>query len=146
MLTTLMADMKNAMKNKEKDRLQALRNMISNIKAKQIDSGKTLTDDESVKLVQGMAKKLKDSIEQYKNGGREDLAENEQKELSVVESYLPDQLSEDELRKIVQITIDDSGAKSMADMKMIMPILMPKITGKGDGKLASNIVREILKG
>jgi len=146
MLTTLMADMKNAMKNKEKDRLQALRNMISNIKAKQIDSGKTLTDDESVKLVQGMAKKLKDSIEQYKNGGREDLAENEQKELSVVESYLPEQLSEDDLRKIVQKTIDDSGAKSMADMKMIMPILMPKITGKGDGKLASNIVREILKG
>lgn len=141
-----MADMKNAMKNKEKDRLQALRNMISNIKAKQIDSGKTLTDDESVKLVQGMAKKLKDSIEQYKNGGREDLAENEQKELSVVESYLPEQLSEDDLRKIVQKTIDDSGAKSMADIKMIMPILMPKIAGKGDGKLASNIVREILKG
>ena len=93
-----------------------------------------------------MAKKLKDSIEQYKNGGREDLAENEQKELSVVESYLPEQLSEDDLRKIVQKTIDDSGAKSMADIKMIMPILMPKIAGKGDGKLASNIVREILQG
>ena len=146
MLTTLMTDMKNAMKNKEKDRLQALRNMISNIKAKQIDFGKTLTDDESVKLVQGMAKKLKDSIEQYKNGGREDLAQNEQNELNVVKSYLPKQLNEDELRVIVKNTIAESGATSMADMKKVMPLLMPKISGKGDGKLASNIVREILQG
>ena len=141
-----MADMKNAMKKKEKEKLLALRNIISSIKAKQIDSGKTLTDDESIKLIQGMAKKLKDSIEQYKNGGRDDLAENEQSELSIVESYLPEQMSEAVLRDIVKETIKESGASSMADMKNVMPLLMPKIAGKGDGKLASNIVKEILQG
>jgi uncharacterized protein len=146
MLITLMADMKNAMKKKEKEKLLALRNIISSIKAKQIDSGKTLTDDESIKLIQGMAKKLKDSIEQYKNGGRDDLAENEQSELSIVESYLPEQMSEAVLRDIVKETIKESGASSMADMKNVMPLLMPKIAGKGDGKLASNIVKELLQG
>lgn len=141
-----MADMKNAMKKKEKEKLLALRNIISSIKAKQIDSGKTLTDDESIKLIQGMAKKLKDSIEQYKNGGRDDLAENEQSELIIVESYLPEQMSEAVLRDIVKETIKESGASSMADMKNVMPLLMPKIAGKGDGKLASNIVKELLQG
>ena len=141
-----MADMKEAMKNKEKERLQAVRNMIAAIKAKQIDSGETLSDEDAIKLVQGMAKRLKDSIEQYKNGGREDLAQNEQNELNVVESYLPKQLNVDELREIVKETITESGASSMADMKKVMPLLMSKIAGKGDGKLASNIVREILQG
>ena len=146
MLSNLMADMKEAMKNKEKERLQAVRNMIAAIKAKQIDSGETLSDEDAIKLVQGMAKRLKDSIEQYKNGGREDLAQNEQNELNVVESYLPKQLNVDELREIVKETITESGASSMADMKKVMPLLMSKIAGKGDGKLASNIVREILQG
>jgi len=108
MLSNLMADMKEAMKNKERERLQAIRNMIAAIKAKQIDSGKTLSDEDAIKLIQGMAKKLKDSIVQYKNGGREDLAQNEQNELNVVESYLPRQLKEDELREIVKENIIDA--------------------------------------
>jgi len=146
MLTNLMADMKEAMRNKDKNKLLALRNMISTIKAKQIDSGKTLSNDESIKIVQGIAKKIKDSITQYKNGNREDLAETEQIELNFVESYLPEQLTEDNLRKIVQEVITESGATSMADMKNVMPLLMPLIAGRGDGKLASNLVREILQG
>ena len=146
MLTNLMVDMKEAMKNKDKNKLLALRNMISTIKAKQIDSGKTLTNDESIKIVQGIAKKLKDSITQYKNGNREDLAETEQIELNFVKSYLPEQLTENDLRKIVQEVITESGATSMTDMKNVMTLLMPKIAGKGDGKLASNLVREILQG
>ena len=146
MLTNLMADMKDAMKNKDKNKLLALRNMISTIKAKQIDSGKILSNDESIKIVQGIAKKLKDSINQYKNGNRIDLAETEQIELNFVESYLPEQLTEDDLRKIVQEVITESSATSMADMKNVMPLLMPEIAGKGDGKLASNLVREILQG
>ena len=140
-----MVDMKEAMKNKDKNKLLALRNMISTIKARQIDSGKTLSNDESIKIVQGIAKKLKDSITQYKNGNREDLADTELIELNFVESYLPEQLTKDDLRKIVQEVINESGATSMADMKNVMPLLMPKIAGKGDGKLASKLVREILQ-
>jgi len=146
MLSKLMADMKDAMKNKEKDRLLTLRNMISTIKAKQIDSGKTLSDDEIIKLIQGMAKKIKDSIEQYINGNRTDLAEKEQLELDIIKKYLPTQLSKEELRIIVKEVIDECGATSMADMKSVMPLLMPRIAGKGDGKLASNLVKEVLLG
>ena len=146
MLSKLMADMKDAMKNKEKDRLLTLRNIISTIKARQIDSGETLSDDEIIKLIQGMAKKIKDSIEQYLNGNRKDLAEKEELELDIINHYLPTQLSENELRVIVKDVIAESGATSMADMKSIMPLLMPRIAGKGDGKLASNIVREELQG
>jgi uncharacterized protein len=146
MLSKLMADMKDAMKNKEKDRLLTLRNIISTIKARQIDSGETLSDDEIIKLIQGMAKKIKDSIEQYLNGNRKDLAEKEELELDIINHYLPTQLSENELRVIVKDVIAESGATSMADMKSIMPLLMPRIGGKGDGKLASNIVREELQG
>ncbi|MAJ45304.1 MAG: glutamyl-tRNA amidotransferase [Candidatus Marinimicrobia bacterium] len=145
MLSNLMADMKVAMKKKEKERLQVIRNMISLIKAKQIDLGKTLSDEEAVKLIQSMAKKIKDSIEQYKNGGREDLAKSELNELNIVNSYLPKQLSDDELREIVKETISESKAITMADMNKVMPLLMPKIAGKGDGKIASNIVKEILQ-
>lgn len=144
MLNTLMTEMKTAMKAGNKTRLQALRNMISALKAKQIDSGKTLTDEEAIKLFQGMAKKLRDSIEQYGKGGRTDLAENEKNELDILETFLPEQMSEDELRKIIQETISDVGAESMADMRSVMPVIMPKIAGKADGKMASNIVREIL--
>ena len=88
MLSKLMADMKTAMKNKEKDRLLTLRSMISAIKARQIDSGKTLSDDEAIKLIQSMAKKIRDSIEQYKSGNREDLANKEQRELNILNSFL----------------------------------------------------------
>ena len=146
MLTNLMVDMNEAMKIKDKNKLLALRNMISTIKASQIDSRKTLSKDESIKIVQGIAKKLKDSITQYKNGNREDLAETEQIELNFVESYLPEQLTENDLRRIVQEVITEIGATSMADIKKIMPLLMPKIEGKGDGKLASKLVRGILQG
>ncbi len=139
-----MTDMKTAMKAGEKTRVQVLRNMISALKARQIDSGKTLTEDEAVKLFQSMAKKLQDSVEQYEKGGRSDLAENERNELKILKTYLPEQISEDELRQIVRVVIAEAGAESIADMRKVMPILMPKIAGKADGKTASNMVKELL--
>ena len=139
-----MTDMKTAMKAGEKTRVQALRNMISALKARQIDSGKTLTEDEAVKLFQSMAKKLQDSVEQYEKGGRSDLAENERNELDILKTYLPEQISEDELRQIVRVVIAEAGAESIADMRKVMPILMPKIAGKADGKTASTMVKELL--
>ena len=139
-----MTDMKTAMKAGEKTRVLALRNMISALKARQIDSGNSLTEDEAVKLFQSMAKKLQDSVEQYEKVGRSDLAENERNELDNLKTYLPEQISEDELRQIVRDVIAEAGAESMADMRKVMPILMPKIAGKADGKTASNMVKELL--
>lgn len=144
MLSTLMNDMKSAMKAGEKAELGALRNLIGKVKAKQIDSGKTLTDDECIKVMATSAKQLKDSIHQYKNGGRDDLAENEAFELSIVERYLPEQMSEDDVRAIVQKTITDVGAESMKDMGKVMGVAMQTVGGEADGLIVQKMVREEL--
>ncbi|MBC8312277.1 MAG: GatB/YqeY domain-containing protein [Candidatus Marinimicrobia bacterium] len=144
MLSTLMNDMKSAMKAGEKSKLGALRNLIGKVKAKQIDSGKTLTEDECIKVMATAAKQLKDSIQQYKDGGREDLAENEALELSIVEQYLPAQMSEDDVRAIVKKTIADVGAESMKDMGKVMGVAMQAVGSEADGSIVQKMVREEL--
>ena len=144
MLSTLMNDMKSAMKAGEKSELGALRNLIGKVKAKQIDSGKDLTTDECIKVMASAAKQLKDSIQQYKDGGRDDLAENEAFELSIVEKYLPEQMSEDDVRAIVQKTIADVGAESMKDMGKVMGVAMQAVGGEADGSIVQKMVREEL--
>ncbi len=139
-----MNDMKSAMKAGEKSELGALRNLIGKVKAKQIDSGKTLTDDECIKVMATAAKQLKDSIQQYKDGGRDDLAENEAFELSIVERYLPEQMSEDDVRAIVKKTIADVGAESMKDMGKVMGAAMQAVGSGADGSIVQKMVREEL--
>ena len=139
-----MNDMKSAMKAGEKSELGALRNLIGKVKAKQIDSGKTLTDDECIKVMATAAKQLKDSIQQYKDGGRDDLAESEAFELSIVERYLPEQMSEDDVRAIVKKTIADVGAESMKDMGKVMGAAMQAVGSGSDGSIVQKMVREEL--
>ena len=144
MLSTLMNDMKSAMKAGQKSELGALRNLIGKLKAKQIDSGKDLTKDECIKVMASAAKQLKDSIQQYENGGREDLAENEAFELSIVERYLPEKMSEDDVRAIVKKSIADVGAESMKDMGKVMGAAMQAVGGEADGSIVQKMVREEL--
>jgi uncharacterized protein YqeY len=144
MLSTLMSDMKTAMKAGEKSELRALRNLIGKVKSKQIDNGKELTTDECIKVMVSAAKQLKDSIQQYKGGGREDLAENETFELSIVKRYLPEQMSEADVRAIVQKTITDMGAESMKDMGKVMGAAMKAVGGEADGSIVQKLVREEL--
>ena len=144
MLSTLMNDMKSAMKAGEKSKLGALRNLIGKVKAKQIDSGKDLTTDECIKVMASAAKQLKDSIQQYKDGGRDDLAENEAFELSIVERYLPQQMSEDDVRSIVKKTIADVDAESMQDMGKVMGVAMQVVGDRADGSIVQKMVREEL--
>jgi len=139
-----MNDMKTAMKAGEKSELGALRNLIGKVKAKQIDNGKELTKDECIKVMATAAKQLKDSIQQYKNGGRDDLAKNEAFELSIVERYLPEQMSEADVRAIVQKTITDMGVESMKDMGKVMGAAMQAVGGEADGSIVQKMVREEL--
>ena len=139
-----MNDMKSAMKAGEKSELGALRNIIGKVKAKQIDSGKTLTNDECIKVVATAAKQLKDSIQQYENGGRDDLAKSEAFELSIVQRYLPEQMSENDVRTIIQKAIADMGAKSMKDMGKVMGSAMQTVGGEADGSIVQKMVREEL--
>ena len=144
MLSQLQEELKVAMKSGNKAAMTGLRNIIGELKAAQIDKGESLNEEESMKILKSTAKQLKESVEQYNKGGREDLAENELFELSLIEKYLPEQLSKDKIRAIVNKTIQSSGAESMQDMGRVMGILMQELAESADGKLVQQIVQEEL--
>ena len=137
-------DMYKAMKEKEKERINALRNIIGKLKYRYIDKGDKLTEQEEIKVIQSLAKQRRESIEIYKQGGRNDLVETETKELSIIEEYLPQAMSEEEVRQLVRETVKETGAESMSDLGKVMPLVMKKGAGKVDGKLAQEVLRELL--
>lgn len=137
-------DMYKAMKEKEKERINALRNIIGKLKYRYIDKGDKLTEQEEIKVIQSLAKQRRESIELYKQGGRNDLVETETKELSIIEEYLPQAMSEEEVRRLVRKTVKETGAESMSDLGKVMPLVMKKGAGKVDGKIAQEILRELL--
>ena len=124
--------------------MMGLRNIIGKIKAAQIDKGETLTDEESSKILKTAAKQLKESIDQYQKGGRDDLAEKEAFELTLLEKYLPEQLSEEQIRQTVKNIVKNTGAGSMLDMGKVMGATMQELAGSADGKIVQKIVQEEL--
>ena len=144
MLNQLHEELKQAMKKGDRDAMTGFRNIIGKLKAAQIDKGEALTDDESMKILKSSTKQLKESIDQYKIGGREDLAEKELFELSLIEKYLPEQLSEDKIQKVVEKVIQATGAESIQEMGRVMGIVMKELKGAADGKLVQKIVQNAL--
>ena len=144
MLSQLQDELIIAMKSGDRASMTGLRNIIGKLKAFQIDKGESLTKEDAQIILKSAAKQLKESVEQYQKGGRDDLAKKELFELSLLDNYLPKQLSYDKLRKIVKKTIQDFGAESMQDMGRIMGILMKELSESADGKLVQKIVREEL--
>ena len=140
MLDQLQEELISAMKAGDKPRMTGLRNIIGKLKASQIDKGEELTGNESLKILKSAAKQLKESVEQYQKGDRSDLAEKELFELSLLEKYLPEQISEGKIRDAVKNTIQSSGAESMQDMGKVMGMLMKELAGTADGKLVQQIV------
>ena len=144
MLNQLHDELKIAMKAGDKVTMTGLRNIIGKLKASQIDKGEPLTKEDALKILKSAAKQLRESVEQYKKGGRDDLAEKELFELSLLDKYLPEQLSEGKIREIVKETIQASGAESMQDMGRVMGMLMEELADSADGKLVQQIVLEKL--
>ena len=144
MLDQLQEELISAMKAGDKPRMTGLRNIIGKLKASQIDKGEELTGDESLKILNSAAKQLKESVEQYKKGGRDDLAEKELFELSLLDKYLPEQLSQDEIRTTVINTIKSTGAESMQEIGKVMGAVMKEMAETADGKLVQQIVQEEL--
>ena len=144
MLDQLQEELKIALKAGEKAKMMGLRNIIGKIKVAQIDKGKTLTDEESSKILKIAAKQLKESIDQYQKGGRDDLAEKEAFELTLLEKYLPEQLSEEQIRQTVKNIVKNTGAGSMQDMGKVMGATMQELVGSADGKIVQKIVQEEL--
>ncbi len=138
-------DMYAAMKRRESVAAATLRGVLATLKDKKINKRDDLTEAEIIKTLQSLAKQRKESIDLYQKGGRTDLAETEQKELDVIEGYLPKMMSEDDVKALVQAAIEEAGASSMADIGKVMPIVMKKGAGTLDGKLAQRIVRELLQ-
>ena len=144
MINQITADLKLAMKSQDKPRILGLRNLLGKLKARQIDKGTELNNQECIKILNSAAKQLKDSIEQYSNANRLDLAEKENYELLLVENYLPKPISEDDVKEIILKTIDENNVDSMDDMGKIMGIVMNKFAGSVDGNIVHKIVREAL--
>ena len=142
---TINDDLKSAMKSGDKLRLQTIRSIRALIlEFEKSGSGKELTPDEEIKLLTSAAKKRKDSIEQYRNAGREDLASKEEKELEILKEYLPKQLNENEILDEVKKIAESIGAKTKEDFPKLMPEVMKLLKGKADGKIVRSIVENYL--
>ena len=133
-----------ALKSGEKEKVVVLRGLKSDIKYKKIDKGENLTNEEVIDVLSVNTKKIRDSIEQFNKGGREDLVTKEKAALKIISEYLPEQLGEEELRGIVKQAVEESGAESPQQMGLVMKIVMPKIKGRADGKLVSKLAIEFL--
>jgi len=144
MLNQLQKELVVAMKAGEKAKMMGLRNIIGKLKAAKIDKGESLTDEESQTILKSTAKQLKESIDQYQKGGRDDLAEEEAYELSLLKKYLPEQLSEEIIRKTVKNIVENTGAESIQDMGQVMGASMKEFAGSADGKLVQKIVQDEL--
>lgn len=137
-------DMKQAMRSQDKFRLSVIRMVRSSIKNIEIDQRKTLDDQEVLEVLNREIKQRRDSLQEFEKAGRQDLVDQLKQELDILAAYMPKQLSEDEVKAIVQQTIQEVGASSKADMGKVMGALMPKVKGLADGKLVNQIVQQLL--
>ena len=144
MIDNIKVHLKDAMVNKDKNRITALRNIIAKLKAKEIEKKENLSEAESLKVLQSMGKQLKESISQFTKGNRKDLADKEQEELDILNEFLPTPLSEAEMSIIIDEVINSTNATSMSDMGKVMGMSIAKMEGRGDGTIISKIVKDKL--
>ncbi len=137
-------DLKAAMKSGDAFRKDTLRLMMSAIKQVEVDQRKTLTEEDVYGLLQTEAKKRRDSITEMRGAGRNDLADKEQAELTLIESYLPQQMTREELEVEARKAIAESGASSAKEMGNVMKVLMPRVKNRADGKLVNEVVKSLL--
>jgi len=143
-LEKLTEDMKAAMKSGDKEKLSTIRLLRGRLKDAAIAKQGELSEDEEIQVLTSAAKKRRESIKAYTEAGRMDLAEKEQRELEVIQTYLPQALSAEEVEKIVDQVIEEVGAQTMKDMGKVMPVVMAKVKGRADGKQVNELVRKKL--
>ncbi len=138
------SDLKEALKSGDRTGVSVLRLLKSALKNREIEKGRELTEEDILSVLSSQAKQRKESISEYEKAGREDLASKERAELAIIERYLPEQLSEEELLKLIKEVIAETGASSPKDMGRVMKTLMPRVKGRADGKVVNQKVRELL--
>ena len=144
LLAKLSDDLKKAMLSGDQLAKDTIRSIKGAIKYAEIEKGEVLQDEEVSQIVQKAAKQRKESITQYEEAGRDDLALKEKNELAIIEQYLPDQLSDEELEKIISDAINESSASSMADIGKVMSRIMPLVKGRADGGFINQKVKLLL--
>ena len=138
-------DLIRALKNRDQDTVTTLRGLKSDLKYHQINNKlEKLTDNDTVNILSSAAKRRRDSIEQFKTGGRDDLVAKESQELEIINKYLPEQLSPEELEILAKEAIAEAEAEVPGDIGKVMKMLMPKVKGKADGKIVKDIVSKLL--
>lgn len=142
----LINEMKEAMRSGDKDKVSVIRMVRSSLKNKEIEKGKgkLLSEEEVIQVIVSSVRQRRDSIDEFKKGGRQDLADKEEAEIRILQTFLPGQITNEELVKTIKETIDEVNAVGIRDMGKVMKILVPKIVGKADPASVSNIVKEIL--
>ncbi len=143
--STVIEDMKNAMRAKDKKKLGTIRLLTAAIKQIEVDERKELTDDDVVNIVVKMVKQRKDSTQQYQDADRHDLADQEIYEIGVLEKYLPTQLSDSEIEALIQKAIAATNATGMGDMGKVMGMLRPELTGRADMGVVSQKIKSLLQ-
>ncbi len=149
---TIQEDLNSALKEKKELEVSVLRMVLASVLSKEKDkrfkSGKAedvpLTDEELTDVISSEIKKRREAIELYIRGNRPELAEKEKKEITILQKYLPEQLTEEEIKKLVGEAVAKTGAKEIKDMGKVMAELMPKVKGKSDSSLVSRLVKELL--
>lgn len=144
----LAEDLKSAMRSKDPARLRTIRALRAALMEKEIElregGSASLTEEQELAVLQKQAKQRRDAMRQYEDAGREDLRQKEEEELEIIESYLPRQLSEDEVRRVVEQIIDETGAESKADMGRVMGASMEKLRGRAEGRIVQKIALDLL--
>ena len=136
--------MKEAMRNKDKERLSAVRLILAEVKRIEVDERIEIDDERMLSLLDKMVKQRRDSIAQYESAGRMELAEVEIAEIAVIQDFLPAALTEAEIEELIQQAIADTGAESMRDMGKVMAVIKPKIQGRADAGAVSGLVKKAL--
>jgi hypothetical protein len=141
-------DLKNAMKSGDKIKLEVVRMLQTMLKRKEVEKraeGKELTEDDEIQVIRSEIKKRKEAIELFEKGGRMDLAEKEKKELEILNTYLPEQMSEEEIANFVDKVIQEVGATGPKDIGKVMGAVMKQLKGKAEGEIVQKIVKEKLQ-
>ncbi|WP_448535108.1 GatB/YqeY domain-containing protein [Pseudothermotoga sp.] len=139
-------DLKEALKAKDEVKLRTVRMLLAAIKNFEVEKMTLATDEDILQIMSKEIKKRQEAIEMYEKGGRRDLAQAEKQEIEVIQSYMPKQLSEEEIREIARKVISEMNLKSPKDVGTAMKVIMPQVKGRADGKLVNKIVSELLSG
>ncbi len=145
LLEKIINEMYLSMKSGDKIKANALRTLVSKLKDQQIKLRKDISDEEALKVIKTLVKQRKESAQIFLKAGREELAEKENLEISILEKYLPKMISDDEIRVLVEGIVKEIGAKDLSDIGKVMPLVMKRGKGKVDGKLANDILKELLE-